>query len=65
MRVEAPYQEGTALHGKILRRIVDVEIVLFVRPAMRHVTLNCGHEFDVPRRMRPTVGKLTGCPECR
>jgi len=48
-----------------MRRIVSVQIVLWMRPPTRRVKLNCGHEFDVPRRMRPTVGKLTGCPECR
>jgi hypothetical protein len=57
--------EGDKLAGHVLRRIVKVEIVLFIRPPVRRVTLNCGHEFDVPRAWRPTVGKLTGCRECK
>lgn len=53
------------MFGKILRRITDVRVVVNTHPPQRRATLNCGHEVDVPRAMRPSIGKLTGCPECK
>jgi hypothetical protein len=57
--------EGSPLDGKVLRRIVRVYVVTNTHPPLRRAYLNCGHEVDVPRGLRPTVGKLTGCPECK
>lgn len=65
MTHEVPHVEGTPCHGRILRRIVEVRIETHTRPPRRVVTLNCGHEVSVPRNIRPTVGKLTGCPQCK
>lgn len=59
------HEVGQRREGRILRRIVEVEIVLFERPPMRRVTLNCGHQFNLPRGLYPSKGKLTPCPECR
>lgn len=59
------WKEGDAIFGKILRRITGVRVVVNTQPPQRRVTLNCGHEVDVPRAMRPSIGKLTGCPECK
>jgi hypothetical protein len=56
---------GDAVEGKILRRIMYVRILVGQGKPMRRAMLNCGHEIDVPRGLRPTVGKLTGCPECK
>jgi hypothetical protein len=56
--------EGGSANGRIIRRVTEVQIVLFAHAPTRRCTLNCGHQVDVPRRQRPTVGKLIGCPEC-
>jgi len=58
------HAEGDVLRGRILRRIVCVEVVVHTHPPERRVTLNCGHYVNVARSLRPTVGKLTPCPRC-
>ena len=58
------HNEGDVLRGRLLRRIVEVELVLKTRPPMRRLTLNCRHVIMVERGLRPKVGKLTPCPFC-
>ena len=60
-----PHQVGDVLNGRILRRIVAVDLVLYTHPPMRQLTLNCGHQINVERGLRPHVGKLTPCPWCK
>lgn len=60
-----PHEQGDVLNGRILRRIVDVDVVVETHPPERRLTLNCGHTVVVPRGLRPTVGKLTPCPWCQ
>jgi hypothetical protein len=57
--------EGQTFSGRILRRVVKVQPVPGERRPKRLVHLNCGHSFWCERGMRMTVGKLTGCPECK
>jgi len=57
--------DGDTVGGHILRRIVEIRVAVHTHPPQRRLRLNCGHEVDVPRGLRPTVGKLTACPDCK
>jgi hypothetical protein len=59
-----PHEQGDLINGRVLRRIVDIDVVVYTHPPERRLTLNCGHTVNVPRGLRPTVGKLTPCPWC-
>lgn len=61
----AHHKEGDQFAGMILRRIVDRGYTGKGDERGLVVTLNCGHTFVAPRGLRMTVGKLTGCPECK